>query len=187
MLRFASRLITGDEFARRPRPTDGSREELVHGEVVTMPPASFRHGEVATQIAVILKNFLKGKELGRAICETGVRTGRRPDSVRGPDVAYWSYARLPKNRKILTYPKEPAELCVEVRSPSNTVRKLRAKVAEYLRTWVTMVWIVDPRSQSLTIYRRTGQPQILSVNDELKADDVIPGFRCTVADLFEID
>jgi Uma2 family endonuclease len=68
------KLLTTEEFARRPEPEDGSREELVRGEVITMPPPGFRHGEVTMQIGFVLKSFLKGKQLGRVGIETGVRT-----------------------------------------------------------------------------------------------------------------
>src|SRR4051794_22018075 len=128
-----TKLLTAEEFARRPEPEDGSREELVRGEIVTMPPPGFRHGEIALQIGFILKSFLKGKQLGRVVVESGVRTEHDPDSVRGPDVSYWSFERLPRSQAIATYPKVPADLCVEVRSPSNKPQKLRAKVTEYLR------------------------------------------------------
>src|SRR5262249_2033223 len=137
-------LMTAEEFARRPEPEDGSREELVRGEVVTMPPPSFRHGEIAAQIGFLLKSFLRQSPLGRVVAETGVRTEQGPDSVRGPDVSYWSFKRLPKSQRIVTYPKVAADLCVEIRSPSNTAQKIRDKVAEYLRAGVRVVWVVDP-------------------------------------------
>jgi len=183
---LSTRLLTAEEFARRPRPEDGSREELVHGEIVTMPPASFRHGEVATQIAFLLNLYLKDKNIGRAISETGVRTDRRPDSVRGPDVAFWTFKRLPRTRRVSTYPKVAADLCVEVRSPSNTLRKLRDKTTEYLRSGVRMVWIVDARGQTVTVYRPDTDPRTLTIHDVLDGDDVVPGFSCQVSELFKI-
>ena len=180
-----TRLLTADEFAQRPEPDDGSREELVRGEVVTVPPPGFRHGEVALQIGFILKTFLKGKQLGRVVIETGVRTAHDPDTVRGPDVAYWSFERLPRLTKIITYPKVPADLCMEVRSPSNKPRKLLAKVTEYLRAGVRIVWIVDPKDQSVTVYRRPGRGVKLRDHDLLTAEEVLPGFTCRVSQLFE--
>lgn len=181
-----TRLLTADEFAQRPEPEDGSREELVRGEVITMPPPGFRHGEVALQIGFVLKSFLKGKQLGRVVIETGVRTEHHPDTVRGPDVSYWSFKRLPRAQTIASYPQVPADLCVEVRSPSNKRRDLLLKVTEYLKAGVRMVWIVDPKDQTVTVYRRPGRGSRLGSEDVLDAVEVIPSFSCPVSALFEI-
>jgi Uma2 family endonuclease len=178
--------MTAEEFARRPEPEDGSREELVRGEVVTMPPPNFRHGEIAVQIGFLLKSFLRQNPLGRVVGETGVRTEQGPDSVRGPDVSYWSFKRLPKSQRIATYPKVAADLCIEIRSPSNSPRKIRAKVAEYLRAGVRIVWVVDPRDESVTVYHRAGRGVILSDDEILDADDILPGFSCPVSQFFEV-
>ena len=142
-----------------------------------MPPPGFRHGEVAAQITFLLKAFVKVHPTGRVIGETGVRTEHDPDSVRGPDVSYWSFKRLPKARKVTTYPKVAADLCVEVRSPTNTLPKLRDKVAEYLRAGVRMVWVV---------YRRAGRGTKLWASEVLDGEDVVPGFSCSVSEFFEV-
>lgn len=177
--------LTAEQFARLPEPADGSKQELVRGEIVTMPPPGFRHGEVTLQVGFLLKTFLKGRPLGRVVIETGVRTEHNPDTVRGPDVSYWSFDRLPGTRKIVSYPKMPADLCVEVRSPSNKPRKLLAKVAEYLRAGVRTVWVVDPKDETVTVFRRPGRGSKLQRDDVLTAEDVLPGFRCLVSELFE--
>lgn len=182
----ATKLLSAEEFARRPEPEDGSREELVRGEIVTMPPPSFRHGEVAAQIGFVLKSFLREKQIGRVVGETGVRTEHNPDSVRGPDISYWSYKRLPKSQRVVTYPKVAADLCIEVRSPSNTPRKIREKVAEYLRAGVRMIWVVDPRNESVTVYRTAGRGLTLWDGEVLDGEDVLPGFLCPVSQFFEI-
>jgi Uma2 family endonuclease len=178
--------MTAEEFAMRPEPRDGSREELVRGEVVTMPPPGFRHGEVVMQVGFLLKSYLAQKSIGRVLAETGVRTEHDPDSVRGPDVSYWSFKRVPKSQKFVSYPKVAADLCVEVRSRSNTLRKLREKVAEYFDAGVRMVWVVDPEDQSVTVYRRPGRGLKLLGNELLDGEDVLPGFSCSVSRFFEI-
>ena len=88
-------LMTAEEFGARPDP--GYPEELVRGEVVPMPLTDTRHGEVCVQSSYLLKRFLDDHDLGRVIGnDAGVITTRGPDSVRGPDVAFFSYARIPK-------------------------------------------------------------------------------------------
>src|SRR5262245_28484939 len=181
----ATKLLTAEEFLRRPEPPDGSREELVRGKVVTMPAPGFRHGQVAVQVAFVLKSFVTGKRIGHVLAETGVRTERDPDSVRGPDVSFWSYKRVPKAAKIIGYPEVAADLCVEIRSPSNTLRRLQRKATEYLQAGVRMVWIVDPKDETVTVYRLPDQGVKRSGDQLIDGEDVLPGFSCPASRFFE--
>src|SRR6202011_4184777 len=93
----AKQLITAEEFARMPDPPDGSRQELFRGEIVTMPPPGARHGFCCLEVGSRLRNFVKEKNLGFVTSnDTGFITERDPDTVRGPDVSYWSRERLPE-------------------------------------------------------------------------------------------
>jgi Uma2 family endonuclease len=178
------KLLTAEEFFRLPEPPDGSRQELVRGEVVTMAAPGFEHCDIQAQILMLIRLFLRDHPIGRAVAETGVRTTRRPDSVRGPDVSFWSYERLPKRVRPKGYPQVPADLCVEVRSPGDSMLKLRAKAREYLNSGVKMVWIVDPKDESVTVYRRPGKGTVLSDGEAISGEDVLPGFECVVSDFF---
>jgi Uma2 family endonuclease len=185
MATVAQKLITADEFIKLPDPADGSKQELVQGEIVTMPPTGNRHGEVQLAIGSILRRFVKEHGLGRVTVESGVRTERDPDTVRGPDVAFWSSERVPLTEKPVGYPEVAADLCVEVVSPHDRISELRRKAGEYLTNGVRMVWIADPQDQSVTIYRMPGEGQLLSDNAEITGEDVLPGFRCRIGEFFE--
>src|SRR5690242_6329965 len=83
--------VTVAEFERMPDPADGSKLELVRGEVIVMPPPKGKHGICCSEIAWLLKNFVKPAKLGWVTTnDTGVVLERGPDTVRGPDVAFWS-------------------------------------------------------------------------------------------------
>jgi Uma2 family endonuclease len=178
------KLLTAEEFARLPNPPDGSRQELVRGVVVTMPPPGFRHGNVQVNVAFALKSFLIAQPLGRIVVESGVRTAHDPDTVRGPDVSFWSFQRLPPDQNPEGYPKEPADLCVEVIAPHDKRAELLTKVRELLFNGVRVVWVVDPDDRSVTIYRQPDEGRILFENATLSGEDVLPGFTCKVADFF---
>jgi Uma2 family endonuclease len=185
MSAVAQKLITADEFFQMPDPTDGSKQELVKGVIVTMPPPGFRHGDVQLAIGSMLRQFARANRLGRVTTESGVRTDRNPDSVRGPDVAFWSYERLPADQNPVGYPQVAADLCVEVRSPGESTRSLRLKAREYLDRGVRMVWIVDPEDQMVSVYRQPGEGRVLSEEATLTGEDVLPEFSCRVAEFFE--
>ncbi|MHB1561595.1 MAG: Uma2 family endonuclease, partial [Isosphaeraceae bacterium] len=87
--------MTAREFGLRPDP--GHPEELVRGRIVAMPPPDRRHGKVCTRSTGILDQFVTEHDLGHVLSnDSGVITERDPDTVRGADVAYYSYARLPR-------------------------------------------------------------------------------------------
>ena len=84
----------------------------------------------------------------------GLQTEHDPDTVRGPDVAFWSAERLPLDQTPEAYPDVAADLCVEVMSPTDTRRAMNEKVREYLVRGVLLVWVVDPEDHTITIYRQ---------------------------------
>ena len=184
MSTVAQKLITADEFFRMPEPRDGAKQELVQGEIVSMPPTGYRHGDVQGNIYLQIKLFLKSHPIGNVVVESGVRTERDPDSVRGPDVSYWSAERVSLSEKPIGYPEVPADLCVEVVSPSDRISQLRKKATEYLKCGVRMVWIADPEDQTVTIYRQPGEGRVLSDHAEITGEDVLPGFRCRIGEFF---
>lgn len=184
MATVAQKLITAEEFARLPEPADGSKQELIQGELVTMPPPGFRHGVVQLNIGSLLRDHVRSHKLGRVTVESGLVTERDPDTVRGPDVAFWSDVRLPLDQMPEGYPEIAADLCVEVLSPSDSHKYVQEKVREYLDRGVRMIWIVDPEVRTLTVYRSRKDVCILEETDTLSDEDVLPGFSCKVAEIF---
>src|SRR5579872_4839581 len=91
-----AKLLTAEEFFLLPDPPDGSQQELVRGEIITMPPPGGLHGVSCVNATCRIGIFVKDNNRGTVTCnDTGFVTERSPDSVRGPDVAYWSKERLP--------------------------------------------------------------------------------------------
>lgn len=181
---IATKRYTVEEFMRLPDPPDGSKQELVQGEIVTMPPPHFDHGEVQLAIGSLHREFVRKHKLGRVTTESGLITERDPDSVRGPDVAYWSKERVPLGQKVEGYPDTPADLCVEVVSEKKRRGALRRKLKEYFKRGVRMVWVIDVESQSVTSYRTPKLGKVILDDGALEGEDVLPGFKCTVADIF---
>ena len=93
----AEALMTAEEFGQRPDP--GYPEELVQGRIVGMPPPDRRHGYVCLKAGRMFGNFVDEHDLGRVMSnDSGVITERDPDTVRGADVCYYSYAGSPRAR-----------------------------------------------------------------------------------------
>ena len=135
-------LLTAEEFAQRPDP--GYPEELVRGRIVPMPMPKPRHGEICNRVGRILGDYGEDRDLGRVLSnDTGVITERGPDTVRGADISFYSFARVPKGPLPDRYLDTPPDLVVEVLSPSDRWPKVLAKVAEYLDAGTTVVLVLD--------------------------------------------
>jgi Uma2 family endonuclease len=179
---MAQKLITAEEFARMPEPPDGSRQELVQGVIITMPPPGGLHGICCLKAGRVLGNFVYDKGLGQvASNDAGFITERDPDTVRGADVAFWSRERLPEVPK--GYIGVPPDIAVEVVSPEDHFLRVQKKVTHYMTHGVRVLWVVDPEDRSVTVYRPDQGLRILANSDTLSCEDVLPGFSCRVADL----
>jgi Uma2 family endonuclease len=177
------RLLTAEEFMKLPNPLDGSEQELVKGVIVTMPPPKGRHGVVCSRVNRLIGNYVEERKLGIVTSnDTGVILERDPDTVRGPDVAFWSRSRqaeVPEG-----YFEVPPDLALEVLTPDTNRKKLRDKIKEYLFAGTRLVWVVDPEDRTVTIHRGPDEARILFESAELDGEDVLPGFRCKVVNLF---
>ena len=181
----ATKLFTAEEFAALPEPADGSKQELVRGKVVSMPPPGFVHGIIQGHFYFHLRTWANATQLGRVTVESGVNTETDPDTVRGPDVAFWSYARVPADQAPEAYPDTAADVVVEVLSPSDSHRRLAEKIREYFSIGVRLVWVADPDDRTVTDYAQPGNGTVLWSDATLTAVDVLPGFTCSVASFFE--
>jgi Uma2 family endonuclease len=183
-----TKLMTAEEFCdfvHRPENTD-RWFELVRGEVIELPPPMKPHGYVCSNVNRLLANYTF--EVGKFYStsnDTGVILKRDPDTVRGPDVAVYNDASTfdelhPK------YGEVPPLLAVEVLSPNDKPIKVLDKINDYLATGVKLVWVLDPESRQAVVYEPDKRPSTLKRTDEITGGDVLPGFRCQVADLFRL-
>jgi len=184
----AKKLMTAEVFCDWVQQPEQANEwfELVRGEAIELPPPNKPHGVVCYNIGRILGNFVceqgKGYLTGN---DSGVILERDPDTVRGPDVAYYedanTFAELhPK------YGEVPPRLAIEVLSPNDRAGKVLRKINDYLRCGVGLVWVIDPEISTVTAHR-PGKSQVeLDEAQELTGEDVLPGFRCRVADFFAL-
>jgi Uma2 family endonuclease len=174
--------MTAEEFFLLSDPADGSRQELVRGEVITMPSPGGLHGVTCSKVDRKIGAFIDAGPGGTLACtDTGFITQRQPDSVRGPDIAYWSRERL--GEVPVGYIETPPDMLVEVLSPSNTSRQIRSKIIEYFARGVRLVWVVAPEDRTLTIYRTADEGRVLHETATVTGEDVLPGFECRVGEL----
>lgn len=174
--------MTADQLLQLRLP--GKRAELVKGVLVVRQPASYRHGEVTVRLTKALVLFVDAHDLGRVLAaETGFKLETSPDTVRAPDVAFVSKARIPSPAPKGYAPFAP-DLAVEVLSPDDRPGEVLAKVADWLRADSRLVWVVDPGRRLARVYRAEGTESLLEETDALEGEDVLPGFSCQLAEVF---
>ena len=117
--------------------------------------------------------------------DSGVITQRNPDTVRGADVAYYSYARIPKGTLPKGYQPEVPELVVEVRSTHDRWGEIIEKVSEYVHAGVLFVIVLDPEPQIAHVFSAEEAPKALIGEDELILPGILDDFRVRVGRFFE--
>lgn len=182
MASVESKLVTAREFFLMP---DMGPCELVRGKVVTMTPPGWRHGNVATRIVQLLGNYLDENDIGRiATLDAGVVTQRDPDTVRGADVYFHSYQRLPEELDPEDYPEIAPEIIWEVLSPNDRRAAVLKKVAEYLEAGVLIVCVVDPKRECFVTYYPDRPEERKVLGDSWSAPEILPGFDLPLEKIF---
>jgi Uma2 family endonuclease len=178
------RLLSAAEYAQLP--DRGIPTELVRGRIVEMNVPAPRHGEICANITTLINPHVRGRGMGRVVCnDGGIRTERDPDTVRGGDVAYYSHARVPQGPLPAGYLDVVPELVFEVRSPTDRWSRLISKAGEYLEAGVTVVCLLDQVSETVQVYRADELPRTLHAEDELDLPDVLGELRIPVRRFFE--
>jgi len=166
-------------------PDDGSRYELVKGELSKMAPASHEHGRVTVNVTTPLDQHVRANNLGTVYAaETGFKLRSNPDTVRAPDAAFVSRQRLEQVGEVAGYWPGAPDLVVEVISPSDVYTEVEEKVFDWLEAGARMVVVVNPRKRAVMVYRSLTDIVVLTENDTLDGGDVVPGWRMPVKDIF---
>lgn len=178
-----TKLLTAEQF--HALPSSLGPLELVRGEVVKVNVPGFRHGNICRRIAGALDRYLEQHDIGDFTTnDSGIVTERRPDSVRGPDIAYFSYERLPPDEDPEAYPDVAPEIVWEVVSPGDSWTKVLDKVREYLLSNVLVACVIDPKPRTFTTFLPDRPEEVLKVGDIWRAAEILPGFELPLDKVF---
>jgi Uma2 family endonuclease len=143
---------------------------------------------VAARILRIVGRFVDDRRLGPI---NGAQGSYQifpddPKKVRIPDVSFTRIERLPAGTVEEGHGKIAPDLVVEVMSPTDYALDVFAKVHDFLNAGVALIWVANPDTREVFVYRSDGTRAILRSGDMLDGGDVLPDFQCPVADLFTI-
>ncbi len=162
------------------------RRELVNGEVIEMPPSNALHGMLTVELSHRLTEFVHAQGGGKVLTDVGfiLKLPDDPERVRGPDVAFISTDRLPSGKLPEKFIRGAPDLAVEVTSPDDSAADVQRKVLDYIFSGTRLVWVVTPRTRSVTVYRPDGSARLLCEPEQLDGEDVLPGLKIALSDLF---
>ena len=179
------KLLTADDLLRLD--SQGVRGELIRGVLCETMSAGYEHGKIAINLAILLGIFIKPRKLGSLIgSDSGVWLERDPDTVREPDLAYFSAEKMPLEVQVTGYAQVVPDLVVEVRSPSDSRRGVNDKALMWLRYGVRLVWAVYPDTRTVEVHREGHKVIVLTEADTLDGLDVLPGFTGAVSEIFDL-
>jgi Uma2 family endonuclease len=162
--------------------------EVVDGVIVEEPPLGAYESRMANRLAKTIYLFDPPGNLGEVVIEILFILKHTPSLRRKPDVAFVSRERWPVGRSMgseAAWDVIP-DLAVEFTSPTDLIRDLMDKIEEYFRAGVRQVWVIYPRHRKVYAYESPTSVRILSEGDELDGGVVLPGFRLSLSDLFEL-
>ena len=176
--------MTVEAFLAHPTPE--GKAELVRGELRVTPPPGSPHGFAAFNLALLLGNHVKQHALGRVLGDGfAYELVSLPRTVRVPDGSFVRAERLPADGVRPGLLKLAPDLAIEVLSPSETASDLQEKLDDYKAAGTSLVWVVDPSRRTVMILASDAPVRWLHEGDTLDGGNVIRGFTCPVAEIFE--
>lgn len=157
--------------------------ELVEGVLVEKPM-----GIIESMLAIVLGarllQFVTERNLGIVTGPDGILR-LMPGLIRGPDVAFIHWERLPGGRLPTTpIPQVAPDLVVEILSAGNTKREMQRKLGEYFAAGVRLAWYIDPDPRTVAVHTGPGEPRVLTEQDNLDGGDILPGFVLPLREFF---
>ncbi len=155
------------------------RMELVGGEIIVMSPSGFESDEVAAEIIRQLGNWVRPRRLGRVgASSAGFILPNADKDVRAPDASFILPERL--RRTTRSFAQLVPDLMFEVASEYDSVTKLRQKIQQFLELGTQVGMLVDPRTQTMEVYRLGQERVVLRNGDVLTVPELLPGWEMSV-------
>lgn len=159
--------------------------EILGGELWERKRVRRLHGRVGFDLGLRIGNFVVAGNLGELYTsDTAFIISQEPLSVLRPDVAFVRSERLPTDATESGFYAVVPDLVIEVLSPGDRQAEISTKIERYLQAGVSLIWLVDPLARTVMAYSPGRDPLKISVDGELDGDDVLPGFRLPVRDIF---
>jgi Uma2 family endonuclease len=176
--------VTHAEFEQLCQDNPDLRLELTaNGELITMVPVALESSEQNGDLFGEVWAWNRQTKLGRAFDSSGGFT--LPNrAVRSPDVTWIGKPKADEIPQGITFPELVPDFVIELRSKSDSLKTLRAKMAEYRSNGVPLGLLIDPKSKRVEIYRLGQETSIVESPTEIDCSEVMPGFILNVSEIW---
>ncbi|MEH2381406.1 MAG: Uma2 family endonuclease [Nostoc sp.] len=176
--------LTLEDLEKMQRQYPDFRMELVKGNIIVMSPSGYESGEVAAAIIAELHNWVKPRKLGRTAASSAGFILSNLD-LRVPDASFVLAERLRRSPK--SFAQLAPDLTVEVKSPSDNLEDLRAKIKEFLSLGTKVGILLNPDERIVEVYNFGQEAIILRDGDILTVPELLPGWEVPIADLWPLE
>ncbi|MUH01379.1 Uma2 family endonuclease [Scytonema sp. UIC 10036] len=173
--------LTVEDLVRIQQQHPDYRMELVKGNIIVMSPSGYESDEIAAGMIAQLYNWVTPRKLGRV---TASSAGfRLPNlNLRAPDASFVKAERLPRSPR--SYAPLAPDLTVEVKSPTDDIEELRAKIREFLALGTSVGILINPDERVVEVYYPEQEAIVLRDGDVLTVPELLPGWEVKVSDLW---
>jgi Uma2 family endonuclease len=174
--RITLRRINHEEFEQLCQDNPDLRLELTAtGELVTMAPAGYESSKQNFKLAARVFIWNENTKLGEGFDSSGGFT-LPSGAVRSPDVTWIENSKLVGISADVAFPNVVPDFVIELRSKSDSLTTLQAKMLEYRTNGVRLGWLIDPQQKQVEVYRLGQEVEVLKSPTTLNGEDVLPGF-----------
>ncbi|MBV9386622.1 MAG: Uma2 family endonuclease [Chroococcidiopsidaceae cyanobacterium CP_BM_ER_R8_30] len=175
--------LTVEDLKRFQQQHPDHRLELVDGAIIVMSPSGYESDEIAAEIIAQLRNWVRPRKLGRVTASSaGFKLPNVSEDVRAPDASFVKAERL--RRTTEDFANLVPDLIFEVRSKTDDLDTLRAKIRDFLDLGTTVGALVDYRTQIIEVYRNQADPIILHNGDCFTVPELLPGWEMEVSSIW---
>jgi Uma2 family endonuclease len=172
---------TEDELLALEHP--GLKCELINDELI-MSPTGFRHEEIGAALLTAMRIHARRHQLG-SVCGSSLGCWMVSENLLSPDISFIRRDRLPVTKaEGDRFFRGAPDIVVEIQSPWDRESRLHEKAEDYFLSGARLLWVVDPEDKTIRVYRSPSAPSLLTENDVLDGEDVLPGFRLPLSELF---
>jgi Uma2 family endonuclease len=173
--------ITIAQYEAFLRENPSGLYELIDGEIVEKMVTQ-EHGVIAVNIATEIKLYLRKNPIGHVAVEARFRPKDDDTNDRLPDISVHLTDETPVTKGAV---QGLPDLAIEIKSPDDTYRFMRAKADFYLENGSKLVWLIFPDKHFVEVYQKDKDIDILLIDDTLDGGNVLPDFELAVSTIFE--
>lgn len=181
--------MSDDEFfAFCAQNRDLNIERTSAKEIIIMSPSGYRSSAINSELNYLVKEWNKKNKLGIVSDSNGgfyLPSGamRIPDVAWIPNERYSQFSELEQSKFLYYCP----DFVIELKSPSDRINLLKAKMVEWIENGCRLAWLIDPDAEEAYVYR-PGKPvqEIKGFGNVLEGEDVLPGFKLLLSDIKNI-